>query len=65
MAGLYFPNRYGGLTYRDVNSNKEYEQASRDVAKAIRNGKEVPNQTMQAVLQWNGYYDPRQLLFKY
>lgn len=65
MAGLYVPNRYGESTFREVNSDSEYEQASRDVASAIRNHKEVPFRTMQAVLQWNRYYDERQLLARY
>jgi hypothetical protein len=65
LAGLYFPNKYGGNSYREVNSDYEYKQASRDVAKAIRNHQEVPFRTLQAVLQWNGYYDERQLLANY
>ncbi len=65
MAGLYVPNGYGESTFREVNSNEEYQQASKDVARAIRDCKEVPPQTMQAVLQWNGYYDKSQLLRTY
>lgn len=65
MAGLYVPNRHGELVYKEVNSSKEYEKASKDVARAIRDHKEVPSRTIQAVLQWNGYYDERQLLARY